>query len=179
MAGDLAEMEAMITELLELERLRDARGIRPARQDVMPVLTRTLQQFRDRPPGVRIASTTQETVLDVDADKLVVVIRNLVENAVKYSLPDSRPVEVSIAREGGSLIIGVTDDGPGIPPADLGNLFEPFFRVDRSRSRKTGGYGLGLSICKRIVEAHGGEITAQNNVTGRGASFVLKFRSEH
>lgn len=179
MAGDLTEMEAMITELLELERLRDGRGIRPSRQDVMPVLRKIIQQFRDRPPGVQITSTEAQTVLDVDADKLVVVIRNLVENAIKYSLPDSRPVEVSVARDGASLIIRVTDDGPGIPPADIGNLFEPFFRVDRSRSRKTGGYGLGLSICKRIMEAQGGEITAQNNLTeqglsGRGACFVLK-----
>jgi signal transduction histidine kinase len=62
---------------------------------------------------------------------------------------------------------------PG-PEADLPHLFDPFFRVDRSRSRKTGGYGLGLSICKRIVEAHGGEIRAVNN-PGRGASFILRF----
>jgi signal transduction histidine kinase len=179
MARDLTEMEAMVTELLELERLRDGRGIRPSRQDVMPVLTKIVQQFRDRPPGVQIAPTEAQTVLDVDADKLVVVIRNLVENATKYSLPDSRPVEVSIAHDSGSLIIRVTDDGPGIPPADIGSLFEPFFRVDRSRSRKTGGYGLGLSICKRIIEAHGGAIAAHNNPTGRGASFVLTLPSEH
>ena len=68
----------------------------------------------------------------------------------------------------------VIDDGPGIPEADLGHVFEPFFRVDRSRSRKTGGYGLGLSICRRIVEAHGGTITASNN-PGRGATITLRF----
>ncbi|MBI5547782.1 MAG: ATP-binding protein, partial [Deltaproteobacteria bacterium] len=66
------------------------------------------------------------------------------------------------------------DDGPGIPPQDRPNLFEPFFRVDRSRSRKTGGYGLGLSLCKRIMEAHGGGIAVENR-KGRGAVFVLTF----
>jgi signal transduction histidine kinase len=72
------------------------------------------------------------------------------------------------------LVVTVRDDGPGIPEDDLPHLFEPFFRVDRSRSRKTGGYGLGLSICKRIVEAHGGRIQARNN-PGRGACFTLTF----
>ena len=66
----------------------------------------------------------------------------------------------------------VRDDGPGIPEADLASLFEPFFRVNRSRSKTTAGYGLGLSICKRIVEAHGGTITAENNA-GRGATFTV------
>ena len=95
--------------------------------------------------------------------------------AVKYSLPDSRPVEVLASREDGTVEVRVTDDGPGIPEADLTHLFEPFFRVDRSRSKKTGGYGLGLSICKRIMEAHGGSISALNN-PGRGATFTLTFR---
>src|SRR5262245_57576544 len=83
-------------------------------------------------------------------------IRHLLENAIKYSLPDSRAVEVSAAQNGEYVVIRVTDDGPGIPERDIPSLFEPFFRVDRSRSKKTGGYGLGLSISKRIVEVHGG-----------------------
>jgi len=68
--------------------------------------------------------------------------------------------------------VRVSDDGPGIPESDLDNIFEPFFRVDRSRSKSTGGYGLGLSICKRIMEAHGGAITVERN-PGRGTTFLL------
>ena len=83
-------------------------------------------------------------------------------------------LELSVRRDGPSLVVQVKDDGPGIPEADLPHLFEPFFRVDRSRSRKTGGYGLGLGICKRIVEAHGGRIEAANNPT-RGACFTITF----
>jgi signal transduction histidine kinase len=70
------------------------------------------------------------------------------------------------------VTLRVRDDGPGIPEGDLANLFEPFFRVDRSRTKSTAGYGLGLSICKRIVEAHGGTISAANN-PDRGATFTL------
>jgi signal transduction histidine kinase len=172
MAADVAEMEIMISELLELERLRDGRGISTARQNVVALLGDVARNYEHRPPSVRVAPTTPEILVDIDADRMRMVMRNLLENAVKYSLPDSRPVEVSATPNGQSVVIRVTDDGPGIPECDTPSLFEPFFRVDRSRSKKTGGYGLGLSIAKRIVEAHGGTIAAENTGT-RGASFVV------
>jgi signal transduction histidine kinase len=172
MAADLAEMEIMIGELLELERLRDGSGVRTSRQNVVAILDEVAQNFHDRPPGVRVCPTTPEIIVDIDPDRMRMVIRNLLENAVKYSLPDSRPVEVSATQDGLAVAIRVTDDGPGVPERDMQHLFEPFFRVDRSRSKKTGGYGLGLSISKRIVEAHGGEIAVQNNAK-RGTSFVV------
>jgi signal transduction histidine kinase len=173
-AADVAEMEAMITELLELERLREGRGIRTERRDLVPILREMAESFQDRPPGVRVVAPP-EILLDLDGEKMRTVLRNLLENAVKYSLPDSGPVEVSAAANGETVVVRITDDGPGIPEADLPHLFEPFFRVDRSRSKKSGGYGLGLSICKRILEAHGGSITVENNA-GRGATFTLTLR---
>jgi len=171
LASDLTEMETMITELLELERLRDGRGIRTVRQDLLPIVREVADSFRDQPPGVRVVATAREILLDVDGDKLRTVLRNLLGNAVKYSHPDSRAVDVSVAQNVDKVDIRVSDDGPGIPESDSTNLFEPFFRVDRSRSKKTGGYGLGLSICKRIMEAHGGSIAVENNPV-RGASFI-------
>ncbi|HMA25749.1 MAG TPA: sensor histidine kinase, partial [Gemmatimonadaceae bacterium] len=99
---------------------------------------------------------------------------NLLENAVKYSLPDSRAVRVSVAKGAQGATVRVTDDGAGIPSEDTARIFEPFFRVDRSRSKESGGYGLGLSICKRVMEAHGGRITLEQ-ANGRGALFVLTF----
>ncbi len=172
--ADVAEMEAMTTELLELERLRDGRALKTGRQDLVALLHEAARAYRDEPPGVHVSASPPEIPLDLDADGVRTVFRNLLGNAVKYSLPDSRPVEISATLERDALLVRVIDDGPGIPRADLESLFEPFFRVDRSRSRKTGGYGLGLSICKRIVEAHGGTITAANN-PGRGACFTLTF----
>jgi signal transduction histidine kinase len=170
--ADAAEMEALIAGLLEFERLRDPRALRTARADLAALLCEAARAHRDGPPGVRVSADPPEIPVDVDVDGVRTVLRNLLGNAVKYSLPDSRPIEVSAAREGDAVIVRVVDDGPGIPAEDLPNLFEPFFRVDRSRSRRTGGYGLGLSICKRIVEAHGGRIAAANN-PGRGARFTL------
>ena len=172
--ADVAEMEAMITELLELERLREGRGLRTESLDLVPILREAAESFQDRPPGVHLV-TPPAILLDLDGEKMRTVLRNLLENAVKYSLPDSGPVEISATQDGETVAVRVTDDGPGIPEADLPNLFEPFFRVDRSRSKKSGGYGLGLSICKRILEAHGGGIAVENN-PGRGATFTLTLR---
>jgi signal transduction histidine kinase len=176
MAGDLNEMEAMIAELLEMERLRDGRGIRRATHDIVSVLGEVAEDYRKGPPGIRIVSPSHEVWLDIDKDKIKTVLRNLFENAVKFALPDSRAIEIALEQDADEVTLRISDDGPGIPQADISNLFEPFFRVDRSRSKKTGGYGLGLSICKRIMEAHGGSITVTNN-PGRGASFVLSFQT--
>jgi len=129
--------------------------------------------YSSDPPGIRLLIPS-EIWLDIDREKIRIVLRNLLENARKFTLPDSGPIEVTAREDLGTIAVRVSDDGPGIPEPDLPNLFEPFYRVDRSRSRKTGGYGLGLSICKRIMEAHGGSISVANN-PGRGASFVLIF----
>jgi signal transduction histidine kinase len=174
-AADVAEMEAMITELLELERLREGKGIKTTRQDLLPILREVVESYADRAPGVELAGPGLEILLDFDGDRLRTVLRNLLDNAIKYSLPDSGPVEVSVVQGAETVAIRVADDGPGIPESDLGSLFEPFFRVDRSRSKKSGGYGLGLSICKRIMEAHGGSVAAENR-SGRGAVFTLTLR---
>jgi len=172
MAADVAEMEIMIAELLELERLRDGRSLSMTRQDIVSLLEEIARNYDDRPPGVRLVSTKPEILADIDRDRMRTAIRNLLENAVKYSLPDSGRVHVAATENGHGVVIRISDDGPGIPEGDISSLFEPFFRVDRSRSKKTGGYGLGLSIAKRIIETHGGTIAAENNAD-RGASFIV------
>ena len=153
MTGDLREMEAMITELLELERIREGRGLHLGRHDLLGVLREAAEAFKDEPPGVQLILPASPVLMDIDREKIKTVLRNLLENARKYSLEDSRPVEVAVHQDAGAIAVRVSDDGPGIPEADIPNLFEPFYRVDRSRSRKTGGYGLGLSIAKK---SHGG-----------------------
>ena len=72
------------------------------------------------------------------------------------------------------VLVYVQDFGIGIPDAEQERIFEPFYRVDRSRVKKTGGYGLGLSLCREIMQAHGGEIALQSR-PGGGTTFMLKF----
>jgi signal transduction histidine kinase len=170
--ADVAEMEALTTGLLELERLRDGRTLRPARLDLVALVRAAAAPFVEAHPGVVVGAGAPEIAAEADAEGLRTVLRNLLENAAKYSLHDSRPISVSVSEADGAAVVVVEDDGPGIPAADLGRVFEPFFRVDPSRSRKTGGYGLGLSICRRIVEAHGGRIVA-GAVAPRGVRFTV------
>jgi signal transduction histidine kinase len=174
--ADVKEMETMISELLELERLRTARGLRKQEQDVVRIAREITHAFENRAPGVLLMARPDAIFANVDDEKLRIVLRNLLENAFKYSLPDSQPVLLSACESPEGVVIRVQDDGQGIPEAHLANVFEPFFRIDPSRSKTTGGYGLGLSMCKRIVEAHGGTIRIENN-TGRGVSFILTIPS--
>jgi signal transduction histidine kinase len=83
-------------------------------------------------------------------------------------------VEVSVTRNGDVVRLCVRDDGPGIPEEHLPRLFDRFYRVDPSRSRQQGGSGLGLSICKQIVESHGGNLSVDSQV-GHGSCFVATF----
>ncbi len=159
MQDDLVEMELMIAELLELERLREGRGVSLARHDLVAIV---------RELSVPLKASAPQIFAQVDAEKIRTVLRNLLENAQKYATS----AEIELTETADAVEIRVRDDGPGIPEGDLGSLFEPFFRVNRSRSKTPTGYGLGLSICKRIVEAHGGAIAASSD-PGRGATFTI------
>ena len=110
--------------------------------------------------------------LRADPDRLTQVLRNLVRNAVAHTDPGDR-VELSAHALDGRLEIVVSDTGPGIPKDELDRIFERFHRLDESRSRDSGGAGLGLAIARAIVEAHGGEIHAES-ASGRGATFRIE-----
>jgi signal transduction histidine kinase len=101
-------------------------------------------------------------------------LANVLDNAAKYSRDRDRPVEIRIEAGTDEITVRIEDHGVGIPEAELPRIFEPFYRVDRSRSRETGGYGLGLSLCKRIMEAHGGSIAIASR-EGEGTEVALTF----
>ncbi len=122
--------------------------------------------------GVAIALDLAESApLYGDPGRLGQAIRNLLTNAVNYT-PSGGTVTVSVSTSGDDVEVRVTDTGPGIPDDQIPQVFERFYRVDRSRSRATGGTGLGLTIARRLVEAHGGRITLDSRV-GEGASFSI------
>jgi signal transduction histidine kinase len=106
-----------------------------------------------------------------DAGAIRRAIRVLLSNAVKYS-EDEKRVKVKLAESHGLVSISVTDRGIGIPPEHLPRIFDRFYRVDDSRSKKTGSSGLGLAIAKEIITAHGGEIQASSG-TGSGTEFNI------
>jgi signal transduction histidine kinase len=155
---DVTEMEAMVSTILEEARLRNASAALRLEPTNMAQLARSVvDDFQNRPPGVVCGSLDPVTV-KVDREKMRMVLRNLIDNAVKNTPETGKPVVVSTVRDEGSIDIGVEDRGIGIAKSALPHLFDLFYRTDTSRSRKTGGYGLGLSLCKAVVEAHKGKI---------------------
>ena len=107
-----------------------------------------------------------------DAGRLTQVLTNLLANAIAYNVPQGR-VTVRLGCDNGEAVLAVADTGCGIPEADRQHIFERFFRVDKARSRETGGYGLGLAICRSIVESHGGTIGFDSQVH-QGTTFTVR-----
>ncbi len=107
----------------------------------------------------------------VDRQRIGQVLRNLLGNAISFT-PEGGEIIISAKHSGNDVAISVADTGPGIPPEDLPYIFERFYRVDKSRSRATGGSGLGLTIAKRLVEAHGGRLTVEST-PGKGSCFTF------
>ena len=102
----------------------------------------------------------------VDAMTFRRVLDNLLENADKYSPDPEQPIAIRVIDGADHVVFEVEDHGVGIAAADLPNVFQPFFRGDRSRTRSAGGVGLGLTLAKRIVEAHGGTIAITSEPSG-------------
>lgn len=111
--------------------------------------------------------------IDLDRKAMPYALRNLLRNAFKYARSN---IQVSSELDGERILIHVDDDGIGIPEAEREHVFSAFTRLDRSRDRSTGGYGLGLAIARRVLEMHGGTACAQQSPLG-GARFTLSWRA--
>ena len=115
----------------------------------------------------------QEVHLQADPEDLEVIWVNLLENAVQYSPPGSKVAIHVESNGGGTACVSVQDSGSGIPEEQLPHVFQRFYRGDPSRSRATGGFGLGLAICEAMVTAYGGQIQAANR-DGQGTEMRVQ-----
>ena len=115
----------------------------------------------------------QDCPILIIEDDLYQIIYNLVENGIKYNIPGGN-VYVTLDRQDDNAVLKVRDTGVGIPEDAVGHVFERFFRVDKARSRKSGGSGLGLSIVRNMVERNRGSICVES-VIGEGSVFTLSF----
>jgi signal transduction histidine kinase len=159
-ARDLAEMEAMTAAALDF--LRGARVDEPVQPvDVLALLESLQADLEEAGHAVQVQDQVMAPYL---ARPLALkrLLTNLIENAVKYGERAAVRVEDNAAQ----LRIIVADNGPGIAEAEIERVFEPFYRVEGSRSRATGGVGLGLSVARDIARAHGGELTLRNRAGG-------------
>jgi signal transduction histidine kinase len=170
---DVNEMERMVTSLLENYRADTTMAtLKLERIEITSLMEDTIAEYSDY-ERIMFEKTDDEYYLNADFEKLQIVFRNLIDNSLKYS---TGIINVSITEKHGEVLISVKDNGTGISEKDLDYIFEPFYRADRSRSRRTGGFGLGLSICKKIMDAHKAEIKIISKVN-EGTEVILKFKS--
>lgn len=177
-ANDLRELNRMITEILETERLEsNYGGLSLEKVSLNRLIEQIISEYEFKSP-IPISFTPKEGItLQADPERLRLVFSNIIGNALKYSHKGGKPVEVETAEVDKRCIITIKDHGIGIEKCALDRIFEPFYRVDKHRTKEVGGYGLGLHLCKKIIKAHEGEISVRST-PGEGTTVFITVPKE-
>lgn len=173
-AYETDSLNHLLENLLELSRARaDRLSLYVTPVNLREVVRKVISQVRRQSSPHRFVVDLPEELPPIHVDELRLerILHNLLENAVNYS-PGGGDIRVVVERDGGLLTIGVSDQGMGISPEDQARLFRPFERAEVARIGGIGGAGLGLLVCRRLVEAHGGEIWVKSEA-GQGATFFF------
>lgn len=170
MEGDLRELNGLVNELLDMSKLDSARTLQPTEVDLAALLHDCCATLPPSPHAVDCELEGDLGQIEADPRLLARAVGNLLRNAQKYA---AGRVVLSARRGPGGVEIAVDDDGPGIPEDERERIFDPFYRLDRSRDRATGGFGLGLSIARKAVALHGGSLQAEASTLG-GARLVVR-----
>lgn len=171
--AEVDRMNRLVDDLLALARLDAAAGRTPRQHVELATLAfEATARARAFSPREFAADAPEPVWVEADPDALMQALLNLLRNAAAHS-GESGPVTVSARRDGDAAVLEVADTGPGIPEGDLGRIFDRFYRAQGRRAAETGGSGLGLAITKRLVELHGGKISARN-AEGGGAVFRIE-----
>ncbi len=174
----MKHLTRLIDDLLDVSRI--SRGKIELRKDVLdatPILDSAAVTVRplveERKHSLDVSIDRGNLWVDVDPTRLEQVVVNLLNNAAKYSENEGH-IWLSARNEGGEVVISVKDQGVGIPPEKLPQMFELFAQGDRSLARSEGGLGIGLTVVKKLVEMHGGRITAKSGGLGKGSEFTIR-----
>jgi PAS domain S-box-containing protein len=178
MERQLRHLVRLVDDLLDIARISSGKvELKKENADLETVLASAVESSRPlldaahHQLDVRVAEPGLKVV--ADTTRLAQVVSNLLNNAAKYT-PDGGRVELSARREGGDVLVSVTDSGIGIPADALPLVFEMFTQVGRTRERSQGGLGIGLALVRRLVELHGGSVTAESEGPGRGSTFTVR-----
>lgn len=168
---DLDDMERMIEDIMESERLQRGHAVLNTTVVNLPdVIDSVVDGFNSNEtfddgnarPKVEVQLAEGVGTLQGDEARLRILVRNLIHNALQHgwpTTPANEPVRVSLSHRDSHLMLEVADKGPGLPEAALEQVTDAFYRPDTARTRDRGGFGLGLTLCQRIAEAHGGSLT--------------------
>jgi len=166
-------MSTLVDDMLLIARLDQGRPLENRPVDLQAIARDAAADAHAMAPQRDIKVEAPTTVVVAGDDtRLRQVVGNLVRNALVHT-PGSTPIEISVGRNDGVALLSVTDHGPGLGPGQVERIFEPFYRADPSRSRDSGGAGLGLSIVSAVVTAHGGQVRVKET-TGGGATFEVE-----
>ena len=175
---DIDELDTLVSELLIYARFdRETPCLERVELPVGPWMGEISRKAGKTSPHIRIqchvSEPDQEFKILAEPRYMSRALGNLVQNAVKYA---ASRVDISFEKTGSFCMIHVEDDGPGIPKANYQRIFQAFVRLDSSRNRDTGGYGMGLAIVKRIVQWHGGDVIVSKSLHG-GAKFTIRWKA--
>jgi signal transduction histidine kinase/CheY-like chemotaxis protein len=170
----------LLDDLLDVARITEGKiELRRTRVDLGALVADAVSAHRALADarGHRVTVTLPTAPVQVEADptRLTQIVANLLNNAAKYTPPGGR-IAVVAAREGADAVVRVTDDGIGIPAETLPRIFDLFAQGPDSLARSEGGLGLGLTVVRRLVELHGGSVTARSEGPGKGSVFVVRLR---
>lgn len=173
MGQDVAEMEKIISTLLEAERLNSRHaGINIVRVPAVQVVDELIRDFFPRDRDRIEVDVSENVFMNIDEARITLMLKNLVSNGLRYTKRSDGPVRIEIAETEEAWVIRVRDRGPGIPADRAEFIGEAFYRGDPSRTRNTGGSGLGLYLARLVAEAHGGSLRLDLSYTD-GACFVV------
>lgn len=177
MKEETARLSSMVTEVRELSQLQNPSFQLHRRDTDLPkliekVIAQMEPQLTEKSLRVEFIKEALSP-LQLDPDRLIQVLQNLLKNAITHS-PTKGLITVTLTQKKTRVYLHIQDQGPGIKASDLPHIFERFYRADASRSRKTGGLGIGLAVVKEIIEAHGGRVRAESEA-GQGSRFSISF----
>ncbi len=170
---EIAEMEQIISTLLEAERLNTRHALlNRTTVNVYELTEQLVDTYFSRDKQRIHLNIGEQCEADVDDVRLMLLLKNLVSNALRYTDKNDAKVTVTAEQGESGLILSVADNGPGFSPDQVSKIGEPFFRGDSSRTRDTGGTGLGIYIARLVAEAHGGSLRLDKKYT-QGARIVV------
>jgi two-component system CheB/CheR fusion protein len=174
----LAQLVRLVDDLMDVSRItRGNLDIRKERIELASVIQQSVEVSRPLADRARhalnVSLPPEPILLFADPARMTQVFGNLLTNACKYSEPGAR-ISLSVERQGSDVVVAVKDSGVGIAPDKIDGVFDMFTQIDQTLERSQGGLGVGLTLVKRLVELHGGSVSAHSEGLGRGSEFVVR-----